>query len=188
MSSKVGTWIETTTYVAENPARVALLITLAQTGRAMDESTLAQMGGILHQQVAGHPIETALLVRHIIELGEKGLLQRDTSGFRWELTPIGALVSRQWAPPSAEPGGTQPLEQHQIRSWRDLLIELLDFDAGLADQVGLGREELLAVQSNQLAELRVMNRILADERLPAWLEELRAQAEGRNIETNGVVD
>ncbi len=68
------------------------------------------------------------------------------------------------------------------------MIELLDFDAGLADQVGLGREELLAVQSSQLAELRVMNRILADERLPAWLEALRAQAEGRNIETNGVVD
>ncbi len=116
MSSEVGTWIETTTYVAENPARVALLITLAQSGRALDESTLAQMAGILHQQVAGHPIETALLVRHIIELGEKGLLQRDASGFRWEMTPIGSLVSRQWAPPSAEPGGSQPLEPHQIRS------------------------------------------------------------------------
>lgn len=188
MSSEVGTWMETTTHVAENPARVALLITLAQAGRALDESTLAQMASILHQQVAGHPIETALLVRHIIELGEKGLLQRDSSGFRWEMTAIGSLVSRQWAPPSAEPGGTQPLEQHQIRSWRDLLIELLDFDAGLADEVGLGREELLAIQSNQLSELRVLNRILADERLPGWLEELRQAAESGNRGTNGVVD
>lgn len=181
MSSGVGSWMETTTYVAESPARVALLITLAQTGRALDESTLAQMAGILHQQVAGHPVETALLVRHIIELGEKGLLQRDSSGFRWELTPIGSLVSRQWAPPSAAPGGNLPLEQHQIRSWRDLLIELLEFDAGLADEVGLGREELLAIQSNQLSELRVLNRILADERLPSWLESLREQAQNGSM-------
>jgi hypothetical protein len=61
------------------------------------------------------------------------------------------------------------------------LIELLEFDAGLADEVGLGREELLAIQSNQLSELRVLNRILADERLPSWLESLREQAQNGNM-------
>ena len=178
MSWGVGSWMETTSYVAENPARAAILISLSQAGRAMDENTLSQMAGMLHQQVAGHPVETALLLKHIHDLGEKGVLVRDDSGFRWEMTPLGALISRQWAPGSAEPPGTAPLEIAQVRTWRDRMIELLEFDADLADQASLSREELLAAQSNQLAELRVLNRVLGEERFPAWLGQWRDSVTG----------
>ena len=49
MSWGVGSWMETTSYVAENPARAAILISLAQSGRAMDEGALSQMAGMLHR-------------------------------------------------------------------------------------------------------------------------------------------
>ena len=173
MSWGMGSWMETTSYVAEEPARAAILITLAQVGRTMDEGTLAQMAGMLHQQVAGYPIETALVLKHVHDLHEKGLLKRDESGFRWEMTALGALVSRQWAPGTAEPMGVDPLDKDEIRAWRDRMIKLLDFDSTLADEAGISREELLAAQSNRLSELRVLNRILGDETLPAWLEEWR---------------
>lgn len=173
MSWGVGSWMETTSYVAENPARAAILISLAQAGRAMDENSLSQMAGMLHQQVAGHPVETALLLRHIHDLGEKNVLRRDDSGFRWEMTALGSLISRQWAPGSAEPPGSDPLELAQVRTWRDRMIELLEFDASLADEAGLTREELLAAQSNQLAELRVLNRVLGEDRFPGWLSAWR---------------
>ena len=176
MSWGMGSWMETTSYVAENPARAAILITLAQVGQTMDEGSLSQMAGMLHQQVAGHPIETALILKHINDLSEKGLLVRDDSGFRWEMTPMGALVSRQWAPGTAEPPGSEPLETGSIRTWRDRMIELLDFDHGLSEQAGLSREELLAAQSNRLAELRVLNRILGEDVYPRWLSEWRESA------------
>ena len=178
MSWGVGSWMETTSYVAENPARAAILISLAQAGRALDEGALSQMAGMLHQQVAGHPVETAMLLRHINDLGEKGVLKRDDSGFRWEMTPLGALISRQWAPGSAEPPGTDALEMSQVRTWRDRMIELLEYDAGLANEAGLAREELLAAQSNQLAELRVLNRVLGEDRFPSWLSEWRDSVSG----------
>lgn len=187
MSWGVGSWMEMTSYVAESPGRASVLIALAQSGRAMDEGTLAQMAGILHQQVAGHPVETALLIRDIVQLGEKGLLQRDESGFRWEMTAFGALVSRHWAPASAEPDGFGPLEQDQVRAWRDGLIEILEFDAGLAEQIELGKEELLAAQSNQLAELRVLNRILGEDVFPAWLSTWRDQVQGNGVPGDGVI-
>ena len=173
MSWGMGSWMETTSYVAENPARAAILITLAQAGQTLDEGTLAQMSGMLHQQVAGHPIETAVILKHIHDLDEKGLLMRDDSGFRWEMTPLGALVSRQWAPGTAEPSGNDPLNTQQIAAWRDRMIQLLDFDSGLADEAGLGREELLAAQSNRLSELRVLNRILGEDKYPQWLDQWR---------------
>lgn len=173
MSWGMGSWMETTGYVAENPSRAAILITLAQSGRTLDEGALAQMAGMLHQQVAGHPVETAVILRHIHDLAEKSLLKRDDSGFRWDMTSLGALISRQWAPGSAEPPGKAPLETQEVRTWRDRMIELLEFDAGLADDAGLSREELLAAQSNQLAELRVLNRILGEDRFPSWLDEWR---------------
>lgn len=176
MSLGMGSWMETTSYVAENPARAAILITLAQTGQALDEGTLAQMAGMLHQQVAGHPVETALILKHITDLAEKALLVRDSSGFRWEMTPLGSLVSRQWAPGTAEPSGDEPLDPSQIESWRDRIIELLDFDAGLADEAGISREELLASQSTRFSELRVLNRILGQDKYPAWLADWRASA------------
>jgi hypothetical protein len=173
MSWGMGSWMETTSYVAENPARAAILITLAQAGQTVDEGSLAQMAGMLHQQVAGHPIETALILKHIHDLHEKGLLVRDDSGFRWEMTPLGALVSRQWAPGTAEPPGNDPLDMNQIATWRDRMIQFLDFDSGLADEAGLSREELLAAQSNRLSELRVLNRILGEEKYPEWLADWR---------------
>ena len=173
MSWSMGSWMETTSYVAAEPARAAILIALAQSGQTLDEVSLAQLSGMLHQQVAGYPIETALILKHLKDLADKGLLQRDDSGIRWEMTPLGALVSRQWAPGAAEPPGTEPLQADEIRAWRDRMIELLDFDATLADQAGISREELLAAQSSRLSELRVLNRILGDETFPQWLEDWR---------------
>lgn len=173
MSWGMGSWMETTSYVAEEPARAAILIALAQSGQTLDEVSLAQLSGMLHQQVAGYPIETALILKHIKDLADKGLLKRDESGFRWDMTALGALVSRQWAPGTAEPPGVEPLEADQIRAWRERMVQLLDFDATLADEAGIGREELLAAQSSRLSELRVLNRILGDESFPQWLDDWR---------------
>ncbi len=53
------------------------------------------------------------------------------------------------------------------------MVKLLDFDATLADEAGIGREELLAAQSSRLSELRVLNRILGDETFPQWLDDWR---------------
>lgn len=176
MSWGMGSWMETTSYVAEEPARAAVLIALAQSGQTLDEGMLSQMAGMLHQQVAGQPIETAIILKHINDLSEKGLLKRDDSGYRWDMTALGALVSRQWAPGTAEPSGNAPLSMDEVRSWRDRMIQLLDFDSGLADEAGIGREELLAAQSSRLSELRVLNRVLGDETYPNWLEEWRNSA------------
>lgn len=176
MTSGMGSWMETTSYVAAESARAAILITLAQVGHSMDEGALAQMAGMLHQQVAGQPIETALVLKHIHDLDDRELLQRDESGYRWEMTALGSLVSRQWAPGMAEPQGNDTLGMDEIKAWRERMIKLLDFDATLIDEAGIGREELLAAQSTRLSELRVLNRILGEDKMPKWLEDWRTSA------------
>jgi hypothetical protein len=173
MSWGMGSWMETTSYVAEEPARAAVLIALAQSGQTLDEVSLAQFAGMLHQQVAGYPIETAVILKHVKDLADKGLLKHDESGLRWDMTALGALVSRQWAPGTAEPLGTDSLDTDEIYGWRERMVKLLDFDATLADEAGIGREELLAAQSSRLSELRVLNRILGDETFPQWLDDWR---------------
>lgn len=165
-------WVETAAFIATNPVRVGVMIALAQSGQTLDEITLAQTAGLLHQRITGQPIETAIIISQISELSRQGAIARDASGFRWQLTPLGTLVSRQWAAASLEPDGDAPLSHDDVRAWRDGLIDQLEEDALLASEAGISTEELLAGQSSMLAELRVLNRVIGEERLPEWLAEL----------------
>ncbi len=164
-------WMETAGYVASDPARVGVMIALAQTGQPLDEITLSQMAGMLYQRITGHVVETAFLIRHITDLGDHGLLERDSSGFRWQLTPLGLLISRQWATGALEPegDGDTPLSQDEVRAWRDRLLAQLEEDKSLAEQAGVADEELLAGQTARLSELRVLNRVIGEDRFPDWL-------------------
>lgn len=175
--SSMGTWVETMNYVAGDPARPAILIALAQTGTPLDETHLATSAGYLYQHLSGQAIETAVMIKHVRDLSNQGLLERDEGGLRWQLTPLGTLVSRQWAPADVEPEGSDPLSADEIRTWRDNLCEVMEQDAGLADTAGIANEELVAVQSGRLSELRILNRILGEAKLPEWLSRLQ-QADG----------
>jgi hypothetical protein len=88
------------------------------------------------------------------------------------MTPLGVLVSRQWASGSLEPPGSAPLQPDEVRAWRNRLIGQMEEDAGLADEASIAREELLAGQGPRLAELRVLNRVLGEDNLPTWLREM----------------
>jgi hypothetical protein len=176
----MASWMDTASYVAEDPVRVAVVIGLAQADQAMDELSLAQMVGILVQRIAGQAVETAVIVKHITDLASHALLERDESGFRWQLTPLGTLVSRQWAPGTVEPPGDAPLQPADIRAWRDRMLAQLDGDGQLADRAGIAREEMLVVQGARLTELRVLNRILAEDKVPAWLQSM--------VEQEGITD
>ena len=168
----MASWMESVGYIASEPARVAVMVALAQSERPLEEMSIAQVAGLLHQRITGTPLETAVLMRHIRELAERDLLERDETGFRWQMTPLGILVSRQWASGTLEPDGSAPLADAEVRAWRDRLIAQMEEDAGLADAAEIEREELLAGQGPRLAELRVLNRILGEDNLPAWLHEM----------------
>lgn len=168
----MASWMESVGYIASEPARVAVMVALAQSERPLEEMSIAQVAGLLHQRITGTPLETAVLMRHIRELVERDLLERDETGFRWQMTPLGILVSRQWASGTLEPDGTSPLSDGEVRAWRDRLISQMEEDAVLADEAAIEREELLAGQGPRLAELRVLNRVLGEDRLPDWLREM----------------
>ena len=174
----MASWMESVGYIAGEPARVAVMVALAQSERPLEEMSIAQVAGLLHQRITGTPLETAVLMRHIRDLAERALLERDESGFRWQMTPLGMLVSRQWASGTLEPPGTGALQPDEVRGWRDRLVRQMEEDAGLADEAGIAREELLAGQGPRLAELRVLNRVLGDDRLPDWLREMAESDEG----------
>lgn len=165
----MASWMETAGYVASDPARVAVLVSMAQADRALDEMTLAQGAGLLYQRITGQVLETVVLIKYITDLAGAGLLVRDDSGFRWVTTPLGTLVSRQWAPGMVEPPGDEPLGTDDVRAWRDRLIAQLEDDASLARQAEIELDEVLAGQAARLAELRVLNRVLGEEELPGWL-------------------
>ncbi len=173
----MASWMESVGYIASEPARVAVMVALAQSERPLEEMSIAQVAGMLHQRITGTPLETAVLLRHIRELAERDLLERDDSGFRWQMTPLGILVSRQWASGTLEPEGMSPLSNDEVRAWRDRLIAQMEEDARLADTAEIEREELLAGQGPRLAELRVLNRILGQDSLPAWLREMASGEE-----------
>ncbi len=168
----MASWVETASFIASSPVRVGVMIALAQTGQALDEITLAQTAGLLHQRITGQPIETAIVISQISELSRQGAIARDDSGFRWQLTALGTLVSRQWAVAGLEPEGDAPLDHDEVRAWRDALLDQLEEDATLAEEAGISTEELLAGQTSMLAELRVLNRVIGDERLPEWIAAL----------------
>jgi hypothetical protein len=174
----MASWMETAASVASDPGRVAVIIGLAQAEQALDEVTLSQMAGMLVQRIAGQPVETAIVLKHINDMAAEGLLERDDSGFRWQLTALGTLVSRQWAPGNIDPPGNNSLHPAEIRAWRDRMLAQLEDDGKLADQAGIEREELLAVQGGRLTELRVLNRVLGEEALPGWLWKLAQERQG----------
>jgi hypothetical protein len=171
----MASWVEKATYAAADPGRVAVLVAIAQAPGAIDELTLSSAAGMLYQRIAGQPVETARILAYINDLAANEMLRRDESGFRWELTALGTLVSRQWAPGVVEPPGDSPLNTDEVRAWRDRLVAQLDDDATLGEEAGIGPEELLAGQGTRLAELRVLNRILGEEALPDWLREIAGQ-------------
>ena len=172
----MASWMESVGYIGSEPARVAVMVALAQADRPLEEMSITQIAGLLHQRITGAPLVTAVLLRHIRELSDRNLLERDESGFRWQMTALGTLVSRQWASGTLEPEGTAPLGEADIRAWRDRLVVQMEDDAELAEDAEIEREELLAGQGPRLAELRVLNRILGDDSLPGWLREM-AQGE-----------
>lgn len=181
MSSEARSWFETMAWIGGDPGRAAALIALAQFGdEPQPELTLATSSGLIHQQLTGQPVETAAMLKHVFDLGARGLFERDASGFKWQLTSLGRLVSRQWISPRVEPDAQGPLSIDEVRGWRDLLCAALDDDARLADEAGLGGEELLAFQGGRLTELNVLNRVLGEQRLPEWMaafEELDDEAD-----------
>lgn len=170
-------WTQTIGFIASEPARVAIVVAVAQNGRAIEEVVLAQHSSLLYQRIAGRPVETAVLLKHIRDLAEAGVIQRDESGFRWQFTALGQLASRQWAGASLEPVGNAALSQDEVRGWRDRLIDDMQTDAGMAESAGLSMEELLAGQAQRLAELRVLNRVLGEDELPAWLRQMAPSEE-----------
>lgn len=165
----MASWMESTSFVAADPVRVAVVVATAQGGQAVDEVSLAQVAGMFVQRMTGTPVETAVVLKAIRDLSAHGLMKHDESGFRWILTPLGTLVSRPLAPADIEPASTEPLTTDEIRGWRDRMLEQLEEDAKLVDAAGVPREELLAVQGARLTELRVLNRVLAEQELPGWL-------------------
>lgn len=174
MSSDRRSWMETMNYIASEPGRPLILIVLAQNnGASLDEMNLATSAGMLHQQVTGHVVETAIMVKHIIDLSNEGYIERDEGGFKWRMTPLGTLVSRQWVPGEIEPEGTEPLSPDEIRAWRDRVLKMMEFDAELAEQAQVPPEELLLTQSRRLYELHILNRVLGDQEIPDWLREMR---------------
>jgi hypothetical protein len=78
-------------------------------------------------------------------------------------------VSRQWISARVDPDVDGALSLDEVRGWRDRLCAALDDDARLADEAGVGREELLAFQGGRLTELNVLNRVLGEQRLPDWM-------------------
>ncbi|HUG13507.1 MAG TPA: hypothetical protein VMM78_00700 [Thermomicrobiales bacterium] len=165
----MASWLESTTFVGGDAVRVAVVIAVSQSEQAVDELTVSQMAGMLVQRMTGKPVETAVVLKAIRDLAAHGLLKHDESGFRWVMTPLGTLVSRPMTTADIEPEGNEPLTTGETRAWRDRILAQLEQDAKLIDEAGVPREELMAVQGARLTELRVLNRVLAEQELPGWL-------------------
>jgi hypothetical protein len=172
--------METMAWFTASPFRPLVLIVLAQNnGAPLDEMNLAGRAGLLHQQMTGQAVETAVLIKEIIDLEQQGYIQRAADGFRWEMTDLGVLVSRQWVAGDIEPRGSGALDQGEVRGWRDRVIAVMEHDAELAERAGIERDEWLMTQSQRLVEMHVLNRVLGEERMPSWLQKMRASVEGR---------
>ena len=168
-------WMEVMTWFTANPYRPLVLIVLAQNnGEPLDEMNLASRAGMMNQQMTGQVVETAVMIKQVTDLEEGGYIERAPDGFRWQMTDLGILVSRQWAPGEVEPLEAGPLDQDAVRAWRDRVITFMDHDAGLAESAGLDRSEWLMTQSQRLVEMHVLNRVLGEEEMPEWLKGMRA--------------
>lgn len=184
-----GRWMESMAWFAESPFRPLVLIALAQSnGAPVDEISLASQAGLLHQQVAGQPVETAVMIKQIIDLEERGYIQRASDGFRWEMTDLGMLISRQWAGLDIEPRTVGALDQDDVRAWRDRVITVMEHEAELAERAGIERDEWVMTQSQRLVEMHVLNRVLGEQRMPNWLQELRERGAARMAEADNAED
>ncbi len=160
-------------FVGEQPGRPAVLIALAQRqGEGLNEQELAAGTSILFQNLTGQPIEMAIALKHIMELRDEGYIEQDESGVKWRMTPLGTVVSRQWAPVPTEPEGEEKLSEDEIRAWRDRTLTVMQDDAKLAASAGFPQEQWLMMQSQRLNELLVLNRVLGERVLPDWLERI----------------
>ncbi len=170
----VGKWMETMAWFTSNQFRPLVLIVLAQNnGAPLDEMNVAGRAGLLHQQMTGDVVETAIMVKQIIDLEEAGYIQRASDGFRWEMTDLGTLVSRQWLPGDIEPQTGDALSPEEIRTWRDRVITFMEHDAELAERAGIATDEWIMTQSQRLVEMHVLNRVLGEQRMPQWLTDMR---------------
>jgi hypothetical protein len=178
--------METMAWFTSNQFRPLILISLAQNnGAPLDEMNLAGRAGLLHQQMTGNVVETAVMIKQVIDLEEAGYIQRAPDGFRWEMTDLGTLVSRQWLPGDIEPESAEALKPEEVRLWRDRVITFMEHDAELANRAGISRDEWVMTQSQRLVEMHVLNRVLGEQRMPQWLMEMREEAGqmGRDSET-----
>jgi hypothetical protein len=169
MAEELDAWLTVLRDVTSEPGRVAVLLALIQSGSPLDDMSLASSAGLVHQQLTGEPVEALAMMRHVTVLSEDQLVERDASGFKWQLTPRGTLVSRQWAAVSVTPGGTEPLATEQVRRWRDDLVQVLEDDARLVEQAGVPIEVLVSINSVRLTELQTLNRVLGEVVFPSWL-------------------
>jgi hypothetical protein len=174
------TWMDIMAWFAGDPGRPLVLIVLAQNnGASLDEMSLAGRAGLLHQQMTGEVVETALMVKHIIDLESGGFIERDAGGFRWQMTSLGVLVSRQWVAGDVEPREQGALAESEIRAWRDRIITVMDHDAQIAEEAGVDRNEWVLTQSQRLVEMHVLNRVLGEHKMPEWLNLMRAEGQQR---------
>jgi hypothetical protein len=167
-------WMEVMGWFTSNPYRPLVLIVLAQNnGQPLDEMNVAGRAGLIHQQMTGEVVETAVLIKQIVDLGENGYIERANDGFRWQMTNLGVLVSRQWVPGDIEPPGTEALGENDISAWRDRIITFMDHDANLAESAGIEQSDWFMTQSQRLVEMHVLNRVLGETRMPDWLIKMR---------------
>lgn len=161
-------------WFTSNPYRPLVLIVLAQNnGEPLDEMNIASRAGLMNQHMTGEVVETAVMIKQINDLEERGFIERANDGFRWVMTDLGVLVSRQWVPGDIEPREDGPLSEQATRAWRDRVITFMDHDAKLAETAGLDQGEWLMTQSQRLVEMHVLNRVLGEEKMPEWLANMR---------------
>lgn len=165
-----GRWTEIMTWITSNPYRPLVLIVLAQEQDSpVDEFNIARQVGAINQQMSGQVVETAVIVKEVRELQEAGYIELADDNFRWTLTDLGRLVSRQWVPGDVEPEGPGPLDTETIQGWRDRVISLLERDAETARAADIEQNEWAMTQTSRLVEMHVLNRVLGEDRVPSWL-------------------
>ena len=170
-----GSWMQTMAWFTESPYRPLVLIVLAQNnGAPLDEMNLASRAGLLNQQMTGDIVETAVMIKQVTDLEAGGYIARADDGFRWQMTSLGILVSRQWVGGDVEPREEGPLDHDAVRAWRDRVIQFMDHDAQLAAEAGIDQSEWVMTQSQRLVEMHILNRVVGEEKMPDWLVNMRS--------------
>lgn len=159
--------MEIMSWITESPFRPLVLIVLAQEhDTPVDEFNIARQVGMIHQQMSGETVETAVIVKQVRDLEREGYVELAQDGFKWQLTDLGLIVSRQWAPGNYEPEEEGPLGFNAIRVWRDRIVAAIDADVRIAREAGIDGSEWLMTQSQRLVEMHVLNRVLGEQKAP----------------------